>query len=171
MLGVVAEQTPKGGALTLNAISGIGMLAVGTLGFPYIGALQAEKENQAILSAEQVSDEVPGLVEDGQLTVLQEKSIYEVIKYKTISDDKLDVLLDKLSGDQKEAASEEIANVRRRSSQGALANMTVFPFIMLVGYLLLIVYFRSQGGYEAQVLTGHAAEDEKFTGGVEGAVE
>ena len=32
MLGVVSEQTPKGGALTLNAISGIGMLAVGVLG-------------------------------------------------------------------------------------------------------------------------------------------
>src|SRR5262249_5921613 len=35
MLGVVSEQMPKGGALTLNAISGIGMLAVGTLGTTY----------------------------------------------------------------------------------------------------------------------------------------
>ncbi len=40
MLGVTAEQCPKGGALTLNAISGIGMIAVGVLGFPFIGALQ-----------------------------------------------------------------------------------------------------------------------------------
>ena len=31
-LGVVSEQCPKGGALTLNAIAGIGMLAVGILG-------------------------------------------------------------------------------------------------------------------------------------------
>jgi MFS family permease len=30
-LAVVSEQTPKGGALTLNAIGGIGMLAVGIL--------------------------------------------------------------------------------------------------------------------------------------------
>ena len=30
-LGVVSEQCPKGGALTLNAIAGIGMLAVGIL--------------------------------------------------------------------------------------------------------------------------------------------
>ena len=43
MLGVVSEQTPKGGALTLNAISGVGMLAVGVLGFPLIGALQEKK--------------------------------------------------------------------------------------------------------------------------------
>ena len=62
MLGVVSEQTPKGGALTLNAISGIGMLAVGTLGFPYIGTLQADRENVALVSNETVAKELPGLV-------------------------------------------------------------------------------------------------------------
>jgi hypothetical protein len=42
---------------------------------------------------------------------------------------------------------------------------------MFVCYLILILYFKSRGGYKAQVLTGHAAEDKKFTGGVAGAVE
>jgi len=42
---------------------------------------------------------------------------------------------------------------------------------MFLCYLALIFYFRTKGGYQAQVLTGHAAEDEKFTGGVPGAVE
>ncbi|MEE2623427.1 MAG: MFS transporter, partial [Verrucomicrobiota bacterium] len=37
-LGVVSEQFPKGGALTLNAIAGIGMLSVGIVGGPLIGA-------------------------------------------------------------------------------------------------------------------------------------
>ncbi|MEM8947608.1 MAG: MFS transporter, partial [Planctomycetota bacterium] len=49
MLGVAAEQTPKGGALTLNALGGIGMLAVGTLGTAYIGALQANKQVEAVV--------------------------------------------------------------------------------------------------------------------------
>src|SRR5436190_8993307 len=55
MLGVTTEQCPKGGALTLNTISGIGMLAVGILGFPFIGYLQEstatknlEKNNLAL---------------------------------------------------------------------------------------------------------------------------
>ena len=39
-LGLTTEQCPKGGALTLNAMGGIGMLAVGILGFPFIGYLQ-----------------------------------------------------------------------------------------------------------------------------------
>ena len=45
------------------------------------------------------------------------------------------------------------------------------PALMALGYLILILYFRAQGGYKAEVLTGHAAEDEKFTGGVEGPAE
>src|SRR5262249_42210817 len=84
MLGVVSEQMPKGGALTLNAISGIGMLAVGTLGTTYIGTLQARKEIQAVASSE-VAKNVPGLVKDGKLTVLEDKKIYEILSYQTIS--------------------------------------------------------------------------------------
>jgi hypothetical protein len=49
--------------------------------------------------------------------------------------------------------------------------MVIFPAFMLACYLILILYFRAKGGYEAQVLTGHAARDEEYTGGVEGAVE
>ena len=45
------------------------------------------------------------------------------------------------------------------------------PALMAIGYLILVVYFRTQGGYSAQVLTGHGADDEKYTGGVEGPVE
>jgi hypothetical protein len=35
----------------------------------------------------------------------------------------------------------------------------------------LIFYFKSKGGYEAEVLAGHAAHDEEFTGGVEGPID
>ena len=37
MLGVVAERFPKGGALTLGVVGGVGMLSVGFLGAPIIG--------------------------------------------------------------------------------------------------------------------------------------
>jgi hypothetical protein len=171
MLGVVAEQTPRGGALTLNAISGIGMLAVGTLGFPYIGALQAEKQIQALQNADQVTQQVPALVKDGKLTVLENKDIYEIIDYQAISDEELQQTLKPLPSAKQSELSEQIADLRGSSRQGALANMTVFPAIMLVGYLVLIVYFKSRGGYEAQVLAGHDAEDAKYTGGVVGPAD
>ena len=79
MLGIVSEQTPKGGALTLNAVSGIGMLAVGVLGFPLIGAFQANKEISEVSKTN-----APGLVENGEIVgdATEEKSIYQIINYK-----------------------------------------------------------------------------------------
>jgi MFS family permease len=170
MLGVVAEQTPKGGALTLNAISGIGMLAVGTLGFPFIGALQSDKQIQAVVARDEAK-QVPGLIEGGQLAAVSEKSIYEIIRYSVIDDKKLGAAVAKLPAADQEAVSAAIGSTRSAANQGALSNMALFPGVMLVGYLCLILYFKSMGGYQAQVLVGHEAKDEEFTGGVEGAVE
>ncbi|MDA1016309.1 MAG: MFS transporter [Planctomycetota bacterium] len=148
MLGVVSEQTPKGGAVTLNAISGIGMLAVGTLGFPFIGALQVDKENAALVANEEVKTTVRGLVSDGKLTVLEPRQVYEVIHYDSISESQLKAVVEKLPEGQQKEANATIAAVRSKSSQGALADMAFFPLIMLVCYLLLILYFKSKGGYE-----------------------
>ncbi|MGI9456770.1 MAG: MFS transporter [Aeoliella sp.] len=171
MLGVASEQTPRGGALTLNALGGIGMLAVGTLGAPYIGALQAAQENKEVAANEEIVTALPGLIEGEKLTVLKEKTIYEIIPYETIDDDRLTEELSTVPEVDRKALDEQITEVRGRSKQGALANMCVFPAAMLVAYIALAFYFKSRGGYQAEVLTGHAAQDERFTGGVEGPAE
>jgi hypothetical protein len=170
MLGVVSEQMPKGGALTLNAISGIGMLAAGTLGTTYIGTLQANKEISAIASSD-VAKEVKGLVKDGKLTVLEDKNIYQILSYQTMSPTKLAELKEGLSKDKAAEVEAKLKDISGRSRQGALADMVVFPTFMLCGYLILIVYFKTRGGYKAEVLTGHKAVDAEFTGGVPGAME
>lgn len=147
MLGVVSEQTPKGGALTLNAISGIGMLAVGTLGFPYIGALQAQKQIDAVVASD-AAGKVPGLVASNKLSTVTDKSIYEIIKYQAIDDAKLGEAVNKLPEDQRKGINDTIANARNASNQGALANMALFPAIMLAGYIGLILFFKARGGYK-----------------------
>ena len=52
---------------------------------------------------------------------------------------------------------------------GVCVAMAFFPAFMLICYLALFFYFKSRGGYSAQVLTGHKANDDKFTGGVPGS--
>jgi MFS family permease len=170
MLGVVSEQCPKGGALTLNAISGIGMLAVGTLGFPYIGTLQEKSQQQAIVENQELQQLVPGLVADGQVQPVQDKEIYEIFSYSTIDEEKLQQLVSQLPAEQQEEATKQLAAARAQSTKRALLDMAAFPVFMLVCYVALILYFRAKGGYQAEVLSGHAAEDEKFTGGVKAAV-
>jgi MFS family permease len=173
MLGIVSEQTPKGGALTLNSVSGIGMLAVGVLGFPYIGALKEKQAVKEVGKLEQAAT-VPGLIEDGKVTssALEENSIYYgTIKYQTLVDDSVNALVAKAPADQQEAITGAIEDAKAGSAQKALANMAIFPAFMLVAYIGLFLYFKSKGGYKAEVLAGHAAEDGKFTGGVEGGGE
>jgi MFS family permease len=151
-LGVVSEQYPKGGALMLNAIAGVGMLSVGALGLPAIGTVQDRDFAQML----EVRD--PALV--GQVTVTKRGFFGESVSLDQSKVESLDP-------QQKELVTE----IDTESKQGTLKKIAILPAIMCVCYLILIAYFRSRGGYKAQVLTGHAADDKKFTGGVKGPVE
>ncbi|HEY1859067.1 MAG TPA: MFS transporter, partial [Gemmataceae bacterium] len=64
-----------------------------------------------------------------------------------------------------------IQNARLVGGKQALAWTAVVPAALAIGYLLLLLYFRAIGGYKAEVLVGHAAVDEKFTGGTVGPGE
>lgn len=78
MLGVVSEQCPKGGALTLNAIAGIGMLTVGIVGGPLIGKMQ---EDSAIAALEKNKPEVVDKV--------VETKTYFLGEYRAVNADKV----------------------------------------------------------------------------------
>lgn len=151
-LGVVSEQYPKGGALLLNAISGVGMISIGTIGGPAIGTLQ----DQTLAAA--VAQEMPAEFE----TVVKPIN-GQFYTYQAIDASKVASLSDE--------SREQIERLQRDTKQHALAKIAVLPAIMCVCYLVLIVYFKSKGGYQAEVLTGHAANDEKFTGGTVGPGE
>ncbi|MDB4698437.1 hypothetical protein OAF02_03605, partial [Akkermansiaceae bacterium] len=154
MLGIVSEQTPRGGALTLNSVSGIGMLAVGVLGFPYIGALQ-EKKAVSELAALEEAQSVPGLVVDGNVAseALQEKSIYyNSISYQSLEGEKVDALIANQNQDVKDA----VAASQDGSGQKALANMAIFPLIMLITYVIMYLYFKGKGGYKPLELSAEA---------------
>ena len=53
----------------------------------------------------------------------------------------------------------------------ALKWTAAVPALMAIGYLMLVLYFRSKGGYQQEVLHGEQPDGEKYTGGVEGPVE
>jgi hypothetical protein len=151
-LGVVSEQYPRGGALLLNAISGVGMIAVGTIGGPAIGTLQDVTFNRA------VAQQMPAVHAD--ITHVAKGTFFD---YDAVDSAKVAAL-------PAEQVT-QLSAIQSSTKQHALAYIAVLPAIMLVCYLVLIAYFRSRGGYKAQVLTGHSAEDEKFTGGTIGPVE
>ncbi len=130
MLGVTAEQCPKGGALTLNTISGIGMLAVGILGFPFIGYLQETTATARLAAENQAAHE--------QVTIGKQ---YLLGDYRAIDPARSALVADP-------AGQTALALAAQSGQFGALAKMTVFPAFMLAGYIGLFLYFKSRGGYK-----------------------
>ncbi|MBU6172060.1 MAG: MFS transporter [Verrucomicrobia bacterium] len=130
MLGVTSEQCPKGGALTLNAMGGIGMLAVGILGFPFIGFLQESSATAKLQSSN------PAIYE----TVTVQKN-YLLGAYKAIDPVKSAAITET-------ADAEAIKTATTTGQFSALGKMAIFPAFMLICYLGLILYFRSRGGYK-----------------------
>jgi MFS family permease len=139
-LGVVAEQTPKGGALTLNAISGIGMLAVGIIGGPMIGVI-TEKTTQA-----NIETQLPGTYEK----VAKDGKFLNLVDYKAVDEPKVK----ELAKTEPDVAG-KVTESAKKGKQGALAKIAIFPAFMLLCYIGLIFYFKTRGGYKAVVLADH----------------
>ena len=129
-LGVVSEQCPKGGALTLNAIAGIGMLAVGILGGPVIGKMTEDSIKASVEEATSVET----------YESISNDSTYFLGAYTAIDAEKVG----NLPEENKIKVEEGIQN----GKQGSLASVAIFPFFMLACYIALILYFKNKGGYK-----------------------
>lgn len=127
-LGIVSEQSPRGGALTLNAIAGIGMLTAGVIGGPLIGEFQERSARAAI------NERMPGLYAQ-----VSREDHYVLGSYTAIDADKVATL--------PADTAAKVNVVAKEARQQALASVTVFPAIMLAAYLALILWFKARGGY------------------------
>jgi len=136
-LGVVAEQSPRGGAITLNVVAGIGMLAAGIVGSPLIGRVQDDHMVKALAEY----DAKNGTQLEAALTI-ERKSAFGT--YAAVDPEKraavaadTKVVVDKIDNDSK---------------RDALRSIAILPLIMLFAYLGMLLYFRRKGGYKPVVL-------------------
>lgn len=161
-LGIVSEQTPKGGALTLNAISGIGMLACGAIGFPLLGLFQINTHTQELAESVIVQKDLPALVQevDGVPTftgVTETEGLFG--KYSNVDSAAIDAEIAKITDPAKaEEASKEVAEIAEGSPKHSLAKIAIFPAFMLLAYIGLFLYFRSKGGYKPVDLSAGVGE-------------
>jgi MFS family permease len=129
MLGVVSEQCPKGGALTLNATGGVGMLGVGVIGAMLLGNMQDTTLDSTIKAKNPAVHEKVMVDKTGLLG-----------GYKAVDEEKLKVATPE---DQK-----VVADARAGVQQATLQKVAVFPLLMFACYLGILLYFRSKGGYK-----------------------
>jgi MFS family permease len=130
ILGLTSEQCPRGGALTLNTMGGIGMLAVGILGTPFLGYMQETSTTQQLQAAN------PALYQ--QVMVKQN---YLLGAYEAIDPGRKAAVTD-------EKSQAEIKSAETAGKFSALGKMALFPLFTLACYLALIFHFKSKGGYK-----------------------
>jgi MFS family permease len=136
-LGVVSEQFPKGGALTLSAIAGVGMISVGVLGNPLLGTIQDHFLDKTLA---QQNAALHAKISDAPQTKFG-------LTYQPLDKTKIAAL--------PPVEQEEVESVRTTNNQATLAKVAVLPAIMFFCYVGLILYFRSQGGYRQKYIGEH----------------
>jgi MFS family permease len=135
MLGVVSEQFPRGGALTLNAIGGMGMIAVGSLGAAFLGTLQD------VALDHNLQKDSPAIHQ----MVAEKPQTQFGMTFQPLDKEKINALPEPDKGTAEKIIGE--------TSQSTIATFAILPAIMFVCYVGLIIYFKSKGGYKQMQLT------------------
>lgn len=136
-LGLTSEQFPKGGALTLNGVSAVGVLFLGVLGSPFIG-YQQDQDMHHRLSAGHSA--LLSKVDGGA-----KPSIFG--SAPSLDQEKIKAL--------DAASTAELTAVQAESKRGAFTKIAVLPSFMLLCYLIMFLYFRSKGGYKPIAIGAH----------------
>jgi MFS family permease len=132
VLGFASEQYPRGGALTLNTVSAIGLLSVGIIGTPIMGAFY---DYHVTNNVKELSVEIHDQARiDGT---------FFGAKYESIDRRKAATLAEAAGKGEEYAAALNLAS-RESLRTTALA----FPLVMLVCFGAISLWFKSKGGYK-----------------------
>jgi hypothetical protein len=168
MLAVASERFPKGGAIVIGAMGGVGMLSAGFLGGPGIGF------KQDYYASEKLKEESPSVSREFSST---EDNSFLGIKVRGLDGSKVGKVVNKHEELEKAVADAKDAKDPKKTEEAEVALKTwratddgkadkliedaslyggrmalkftaAVPATMAVLYLLLIVYFKLTGGYK-----------------------
>ncbi len=161
MLAVVGDRFPRTGAVAMSIMGGIGMLSVGQIGGPGLGYSKdrftaehlEEKGQRAVLDANK-AEKPSGLLglfkevtalDGGKMQAARKLADQE--KHDNVAPEK-----SALTADQKAMVEANITGSRKTLKADA-----ALPVGMAVIYLLLIFFFKAQGGYKPVKIDDQAA--------------
>jgi MFS family permease len=183
MLGVVGERYPRGGAVVMGTMGGIGMLSAGLLGGPLIGYKQDYYASENLRTNSTATYErykaagenrpvpfVPaiagldgakvGVLKNDGADLQRDFDIIAKAEVKPKSAEEITKLHDWWTKQAQPKAADDKGPVEAATIYGgrkALEITAYVPATMAVLYLLLLLYFRATGGYK-QIEIHHQAE-------------
>jgi len=157
MLAVASERFPRGGAITIGAMGGVGMLSAGLLGGPGIGY------NQDYFASKDLQDKAPAVYDQYKSPTKNRFLAFPEIQ--GLDGSKVGAVRGK-TAEQRSPAETQVHEADLHGGRMALKITAGVPATMAFLYLCLIVYFKARGGYKQVHLVG-----EEMTGGIEAPVQ
>lgn len=135
-LGMTSEQFPKGGALTLNGVSAVGVLFLGVLGSPMIGYKQDVDMDKRLANGHTaLHQQIKG---EPKVAIFGTAPSLDQEKIKALP----------------EAGRKELEGVQAESKKHVFVDIAALPAFMFICYLGLFLYFKRKGGYRPVVIDG-----------------
>jgi hypothetical protein len=157
MLAVASDRFPRTGAVAISIMGGLGMMSAGLIGSPGLGYA---KDRFASAALEQANPQVYA-----QYKVAEPKGWLIFSKVSAIDGKKLGEVQGKVQGTREALAKEGVVDPRRAlegltpeertvheasitGDRKTLVADSFIPATMAVIYLLILLYFKSIGGYK-----------------------
>jgi fucose permease len=134
MLGIVGERFPKGGALTLNVTTGVGMITVGIVGAVFLGYLQDVEIDKQLVYHDEINQ--TNLHAD---YMIKKESIFG--DYYGLNPANIE--------NAPETDNSIINDVQAKAKKASLKFVAILPLFLTLFYILLMLYFRNKGGYKS----------------------
>jgi MFS family permease len=152
MLAVVSERFPKGGAITIGAMGGIGMLSAGLLGGPGIGY------NQDYFASKDLREKAPEVYAEYKSDTKNSFLFFPEIQ--GLNGSKVGAVREK-AADARTVPETQVHDADLHGGRMALQITAALPATMAIIYLLLILYFKGRGGYKQVHIegSGHGAAE------------
>ncbi len=142
VLGFVSERYPRGGALTLNTVSAIGLLSVGIIGGQLLG-VAFDKSIQGRVQAEAPAVAAAATEKGGFLWMEHDKLIPTKVQTHIAS----------LPEAESEAAQATYNAAEVAAGRDVLSYAVRFPAILILAFGAIALWFRARGGYRPIELT------------------
>ena len=170
MLAVASDRFPRTGAIAISIMGGIGMMSAGLIGSPGLGYFKDRYSGEALQQAnaplyeEYKAAEPSEFLFFGEATGLDGKKLGDVQKsLATLRKTDPAATPSDLTGDEKVVMEASITGDRK-----TLVADSAIPATMAVIYLLLLLYFKSIGGYKPVHISESAVDEmlsQEDTGG------
>ena len=139
MLAVASDRFPRTGAVAISLMGGIGMMSAGLIGGPGLGYAKDR------FAAEELAKTDQALYSEWKNTGAKSKFLaFEEVE--AIDPARLEAAK-KVEAAKRSEAETKVVEADIRGNRRTLKVDSLIPAAMAVGYLLLMLYFKSIGGY------------------------